>query len=62
MSASLMPNAFCYLTGLSGRYFNTSDAVRISTSEGFSTLIVSTPLAKDRNPGAVVQCAQFDQY
>jgi hypothetical protein len=62
MSVPLLSNAFCYLTGLSGRYFNTSDSVRISTSDGFSTLSVSSPLTKDRNPGAIAQCAQFDQY
>ncbi len=62
MSQPLIDNAFCYLVGFSGRYFNTNDSVRISTSDGFTTLTVSTPLAKDRNPGAIAQCAIFDQY
>ncbi|MDP1830249.1 MAG: hypothetical protein Q8L48_43695 [Archangium sp.] len=62
MSAPLKSNAFCYLVGVSGRYFNTSDSVRISTSDGFTTLSVSTPLFRDRNPGAIAQCALFDQY
>ena len=59
---SLQRNSFCYLTGVSGRYFNTSDSARISISDGLTTLIVSTPLLKDRNPGAIAQCVSFDQY
>jgi hypothetical protein len=62
MSVPLRPNSFCYLTGLSGRYFNSSDSARINTSDGFTTLAVTTPLTKDRNPGAIAQCVLFDQY
>jgi len=62
MSRALSNDAFCYLTGISGRFFNSSDSVRISTSNGFTTLTVTTPLTKDRNPGAIAQCALFDQY
>lgn len=51
---------FCFVTGLNGRYFNTSDWSRIDGSDGFVTLRVSTPRDKDRNPGITVQCAAFD--
>lgn len=61
-SIGLRLDAFCYFVGLSGRYFNVSDSARITTSDGFKQLSVSTPLNKDRNPGAKVQCAYFDRY
>lgn len=61
VSASLADDSFCYLTGLKGSFFNINDSVGISTSDGMTTLISFTPLAKDRNPGAQVQCILFDR-
>lgn len=61
MSRPLAQNAFCYLTGISGAFYNTNDSVRIDASSGMTTLITSTPLEKDRNPGARAQCIFFDQ-
>ncbi|MFT3713546.1 MAG: hypothetical protein QM817_38305 [Archangium sp.] len=61
VSAPLPSGQFCFATGINGRYFSTADWTRIDNSDGFTTLVSSTPLAKDRNPGMTVQCAAFDR-
>lgn len=61
LANQLPNNAFCFLVGLNGRYFNTSDWTRVERSDGTAAVRSSTPLTKDRNPGIVVQCASYDQ-
>lgn len=62
LASALDANSFCFFTGLEGRYFNTSDSAHIDVHDGLTTLRIMTPLKKDRNPGATVQCVQFDQH
>lgn len=62
LTKPLNTNAFCFFTAIEGRYFNMSDSARVDVSDGQTTLRVTTPLTKDRNPGATAQCAQFDQH
>ncbi len=57
----LVNDAFCYLTGLKGMFYNANDGVRISKSNGMTTLLATTPLSRDRNPGASAQCMLFDR-
>ena len=52
--------AFCFFTGISGHYFNDSDSARVDRSDGRITLVTTTPVRKDRNPGATAQCVRFD--
>lgn len=60
LAKALPVDAFCALTELSGTFYNVNDSVRISTSDGMSTFVASTPLSKDRNPGGRVQCVFYD--
>lgn len=61
VSLPLPNDAFCYLTGVSGAWFNTSDAVRVELSDEMAALVTYTPLNKDRNPGARVECLFYDR-
>jgi hypothetical protein len=59
-SRDLEENGFCYLTGVSGKFFNVNDSVLIDTSDGFSTLKSNTITSRDRNPGGYAQCLRYD--
>ncbi|MDP3155623.1 MAG: hypothetical protein Q8N23_23325 [Archangium sp.] len=56
-----LDQGFCYLTSISGKFYNVSDSVWIDNSDGFGTLRTVTPLQRDRNPGAQAQCLTYDQ-
>lgn len=53
-------DVFCFVTGVSGHFYSASDSIHVDRSDGRITLVSTTPINKDRNPGAQVQCVRFD--